>query len=126
MYETKALINYRTEYGYRNLEHPCQLFLHLNSVEHTRTKTRHPQTNGCTERLNQIIQEEFYQTAFRKKVFTSLDEMQADLDEYMRIYNFERTNQGKNCKGKTPAETFTAGLELCAKYLPYEKKPLLN
>ena len=122
----RTLTDRGTEYGYRNLEHPYQLFLHLNSVEHTRTKTRHPQTNGCTERLNQIIQEEFYQTAFRKKVFTSLDEMQADLDEYMRIYNFERTNQGKNCKGKTPVETFTAGLELCAKYLPYEKKPLLN
>ncbi len=122
----RTLTDRGTEYGYRNLEHPYQLFLHLNSVEHTRTKTRHPQTNGCTERLNQIIGEEFYQTAFRKKVFTSLDEMQADLDEYMRIYNFERTNQGKNCKGKTPVETFTAGLELCAKYLPYEKKPLLN
>jgi transposase InsO family protein len=122
----RTLTDRGTEYGYKNLEHPYQLFLHLNSVEHTRTKTRHPQTNGCTERLNQIIGEEFYQTAFRKKVFTSLDEMQADLDEYMRIYNFERTNQGKNCKGKTPAETFAAGLELCSKYLPYEKKPLLN
>jgi transposase InsO family protein len=122
----RILTDRGTEYGYRNLEHPYQLFLHLNSVEHTRTKTRHPQTNGCTERLNQIIQEEFYQTAFRKKVFTSLDEMQTDLDKYMRIYNFERTNQGKNCKGKTPAETFTQGLELCANYLPYEKKPLLN
>ena len=122
----RTLTDRGTEYGYRNLEHPYQLFLHLNSIEHTRTKTRHPQTNGCTERLNQIIQEEFYQTAFRKKVFTSLDEMQADLDEYMRAYNYDRTNQGKNCKGKTPAETFAQGLELCAKYLPYEKKPLLN
>jgi hypothetical protein len=31
----------------------------MNVVELAQTKARHPQTNGCTERLNQIIQEEF-------------------------------------------------------------------
>ncbi|MBF0274934.1 MAG: DDE-type integrase/transposase/recombinase [Nitrospinae bacterium] len=56
-----------------------------------------PQTNGCTERLNQIILEEFYQVAFRKKRYTTLDEIQADLDEYINQYNTKRTNQGKHC-----------------------------
>jgi len=116
----RVLTDRGTEYGYKNLEHPYQLFLHLNDVEHTRTKARHPQTNGCTERLNQIIQEEFYQTAFRKKIYTTLDQIQADLDEYMEHYNLMRTNQGKNCKGRTPRDTFIMGAELCGRFIPYK------
>ena len=115
----RVLTDRGTEYGHKNLEHPYQLFLHLNDIEHTRTQVRHPQTNGCTERLNQIIQEEFYQTAFRKKVFTTLEQIQVDLDEYMQFYNWMRTNQGKNCKGRTPRDTFIMDVELCSRFIPY-------
>jgi len=66
----RTLTDRGTEYGYNNLEHPYQLFLHLNDIEHSRTKARHPQTNGCTERLNQIIQDEFYSLAFRRRPST--------------------------------------------------------
>ena len=82
--------------------------------------------NGCTERLNQIIQDDFYKIAFRKKIYTTLDEIQADLDKYMKIYNESRTNQGKNCQGRTPADTFAEGLALCERYLPGREKGLLN
>ena len=50
----------------------------------TRTRIRRPLTNGTVERLNQTIQEEFYKVAFRKKLYSSLEEIQADLDEFMR------------------------------------------
>jgi len=40
--------------------HAYELFLHLNDIEHTRTRVRRPQTNGSVERLNQIIKDEFY------------------------------------------------------------------
>ena len=93
------------------------LYLYLNEIEHTRTKARHPQPTGCTERLNQTIMDEFYQVAFRKKLYTSLEEIQSDLDSFMEIYNTKRTNQGKRCQGRTPMETFTAGLELCNRYV---------
>lgn len=123
----RVLTDRGTEYGHKNLEHPYQLFLHLNDIEHSRTKARHPQTNGCTERLNQIIQEEFYQVAFRKKVYSSLEEIQVDLDEYMHRYNTKRTNQGKRCQGRTPMETLEQGRELCRRYVPYdERNQLLN
>jgi transposase InsO family protein/transposase len=97
--------------------HPYQLFMHLNDIEHTRTKARHPQTNGACERLNQIVLEEFYQVAFRKRLYTSLEAIQADLDEYMAHYNERRTNQGKRCQGKTPMETFIAGIPLYERYV---------
>jgi transposase InsO family protein len=92
--------------------HHYQLYLYLNDIEHSKTKVRHPQTNGATEKLNQTIKNEFYSVAFRKKLYTSLEEMQLDLDIFMKDYNFERTNQGKRCKGSTPYETFTKGVKL--------------
>jgi len=113
----RTLTDRGTEYGWKNLEHPYQIFLHLNDIDHSRTKARHPQTNGCVEKLNQIIQDEFYSVAFRKKLYSSLDQMQVDLDEYMVRYNTCRTNQGKRCKGRTPQETFDAGYELYKKYV---------
>lgn len=105
--------------------HKYELFLHLNDVEHTKTKARHPQTNGCVERLNQIIQNEFYAVAFRKKIYTSISEMQHDLDKFMYHYNNERTNQGKHCKGRTPMETFNDGYDLYKKYV-IEKMEVTN
>jgi transposase InsO family protein len=65
------------------VRHPYQLFLHLNDIEHSRTKARHPQTNGCKERLNQVIQKEFYDVVLRKTRYTSIAQMQSDLDTYM-------------------------------------------
>ncbi|MEC4685420.1 MAG: integrase core domain-containing protein [Nitrospirota bacterium] len=74
-------------------------------------------TNGSTERLNQTLLDEFYKVNFRKKVYTSLEEIQADLDRFLHRYNTQRTNQGKRCNGRTPMETFTEGLDLCRQYL---------
>ena len=105
----RVLTDRGSEYYGRTETHPYQLFLHLNNIEHSRTKVRHPQTNGSTERLNQTIQNEFYKVAFRKKVYTSIDEIQTDLDEFMDFYNNERTNQGKHCRGRTPMQTFEDG-----------------
>lgn len=113
----RTLTDRGSEYCGRTEHHPYQLFLHLAEIEHSRTKARHPQTNGCTERLNQIIQEEFYAVAFRKTLYTSLEQMQTDLDAYMKRYNKERTNQGKRCQGRTPMETFLSGLDLYQKYV---------
>ena len=91
--------------------HHYQMFLYLNDIEHSRTKARHPQTNGAVEKLHQTIQNEFYNTAFRKTLYKTLEQMQNDLDKFMKKYNFERTNQGKRCQGRTPYETFTEGVQ---------------
>jgi len=106
-----------TEYCGIREEHPYQLFMYLNGIEHTKTKARHPQTNGCTERFNQTCLDEFYKVAFRKKVYSTLEEIQKDLDLFIADYNTNRTNQGKYCQGRTPIQTFNDGLELCNKYV---------
>lgn len=113
----RVLTDRGTEYCGNSEAHPYQLYLHLNDIEHSRTKTKSPQTNGSTEKLNQTILDEFYQVAFRKNFYQSLEQIQRDLDGYMRKYNEERTNQGKRCKGKTPMELFHAGIPLYHKYV---------
>ena len=37
-----------------------------NGIEHTKTKARHPQTNGIGERFHKTVLHEFYQVAFRR------------------------------------------------------------
>lgn len=107
----RVLTDRGTEYCGRPETHHYQLFLYLNEIEHSKTKVRHQQTNGSCEKLNQTIQEKFYSVAFRKKLYTTIEEMQKDLDDFMRFYSFSRTNQGKRCKGRTPMETFLEGKE---------------
>jgi hypothetical protein len=51
--------------------HEYALYLDLENIEHTR-RTRSPQTNGICERVHQTIQNEFYASAFRRKVYTPL------------------------------------------------------
>lgn len=114
----RTLTDRGTEYCGIQDQHPYELFCYLSDIEHTRTKARHPQTNGACERMNQIILDEFWQVAFRKKIYKSLDEIQADLDVYLVHYNEKRTNQGRHCDGRTPMQTFIDGKPLCERYVP--------
>jgi len=105
----RILTDRGTEYCGKVETHDYQLFLAINDIEHTKTKARSPQTNGICERFHKTILQEFYQVAFRKKVYGSLEQLQADLDEWLCYYNTERTHQGKMCCGRTPLETLEDG-----------------
>lgn len=86
--------------------HEYELYLQIEGIEHSKTQVKHPQSNGICERLHRTMQEDFYAVAFRRKLYSSLDELQQDLDLWMEYYNNERTHSGKYCYGKTPMETF--------------------
>jgi transposase InsO family protein len=108
----RMLTDRGTEFCGRPDSHPYELFLELNEIEHTRTKARHPQTNGICERFHKTILNEFYQVTFRKKIYASLEELQTDLDDWLVTYNQERSHQGKRCQGRTPLQTFLDGKAL--------------
>ena len=55
---------------------------------------------------------EFYRVAFRKTLYRSIAELQADLDRWMKEYNELRSHQGRWCFGKTPMQTFLDALPL--------------
>ena len=50
--------------------------------------------------------QEFYQVAFRKRIYSGIEQLQADLDAWMAGYNEARPHQGRWCFGKTPMQTF--------------------
>lgn len=108
----RILTDRGTEYRGNRETHEYALYLDLENIEHTRTKVKSPQTNGICERFHQTIQNEFYASAFRRKLYHSLDELQADVDTWMETYNAERTHSGKYCYGKTPLQTFIESVTL--------------
>ena len=89
----------------------------MENIDHTRTKAKSPQTNGICERFHRTIKEEFYSIIFRKKVFSSIEDLQIELDDWIKWYNKERTHSGKDCYGKTPWQTL-----LDSKHLAHEKQ----
>lgn len=111
----RVLTDRGTEYCGRPEQHDYELFLAINDIEHTKTKVHHPQTNGICERFHKTILQEFYQVTFRKKLYSTLEELQTDLDAWLEYYNKERTHQGKMCCGRTPMQTLIDGQELWRK-----------
>lgn len=112
----RILTDRGTEYCGKREHHEYQLYLTLEDIDHTKTKAKSPQTNGICERFHKTMLQEFYQIAFRKKIYTTLEELQADLDEWIDHYNRERTHSGRYCYGKTPWQTWQE-----SKHLAHEK-----
>lgn len=108
----RILTDRGTEYCGKREYHEYELYLTIESIEHTKTKVRSPQSNGICERLHRTMQDEFYAIAFRKKLYESIEALQADLDAWLIEYNTQRTHSGKYCFGKTPWETFQSSKEL--------------
>ena len=107
----RILTDRGTEYCGKPETHDYQLYLAINDIEHSRTKANHPQTNGICERFHKTILQEFYQVAFRRKIYRSIEELQIDLDDWLHSYNHDRTHQGKMCCGRTPMQTLIDGKE---------------
>lgn len=108
----RILTDRGTEYCGRAEHHEFELYLNIEDIDHTKTQASSPQTNGICERFHKTIQDEFYATAFRKKVYNSIEELQKDLDQWLIYYNQQRTHSGKYCYGKTPYQTFLDSIHL--------------
>lgn len=109
----RILTDRGSEFCGRPDRHDYQLYLAVNDIDHTRTKAYSPQTNGICERFHRTVKEEFYEITFRKKVYSDLETLQTDLDEWVNQYNTERTHQGKMCCGRTPMQTLRDAHHLC-------------
>lgn len=108
----RILTDRGTEYCGKVEEHAYQLFLGIENIDHSKTKARSPQTNGICERFHRTMKQEFYDVAFRKKIYHTLEELQTDVDAWLDNYNSIRPHSGKHCYGKTPMQTFSEGKAL--------------
>jgi hypothetical protein len=82
----RVLTDRGTEFCGSPERHEYQLYLAVEDIDHTRTKTKSPQTNGICERFHRTVLDEFYRVAFRKKLYRSIEDLQADLDAWIADY----------------------------------------
>src|SRR6476620_11673743 len=75
----RMLTDRGTEYCGNPEHHDYELYLAVEDIDHTRTKTKSPQTNGIFEHFHRTVLDEFYRVAF-KKIYRTIDELQNDLD----------------------------------------------
>ena len=108
---SRVLTDRGTEYCGTD-SHEYELYLAVEDIDHTRTKAKSPQTNGICERFHKTVLNEFYRVTFRKKIYKTLEELQTDLDAWLKLYNEERPHQGRWCYGKTPMQTFLDSIPL--------------
>jgi transposase InsO family protein len=113
----RVLTDRGTEYCGNPEHHDYELYLAVEDIDHTRTKTKSPQTNGICERFHRTVLDEFYRVAFRKKIYRTIDELQRDLDAWVKEYNETRPHQGRWCYGKTPLQTFLDALPIAREKL---------
>jgi transposase InsO family protein len=119
----RILTDRRTEFCGAREQHAYELCLALEDIDHSRTKAKHPQTNGICERFHRTIQEGFYCVAFRKKIYESLEQLQIDLDHWVSSHNQDRTHTGKCCYGRTPRQTLRDNKHLAQEKMLRELPP---
>jgi hypothetical protein len=110
----RILTDRGTEYCGKVENHAYQLYLAVENIDHSRTKASSPQTNGICERFHKTLKNEFYDIAFRKKIYNTVEELQTDLDHWLSKYNESRPHSGRFCYGKTPMQTFRESLHIAA------------
>lgn len=91
-------------------QHPYELFLQLEDIEHRTTRVKRPQSNGIVERLHRTLLDEHFRVEGRRTWFETIEEMQTVLDSYLDGYNQRRPHQGRGMNGRTPVIAFVDGL----------------
>jgi transposase InsO family protein len=72
-------------------------------VRQTKTKPRHPFTNGFVERVQGTLLHEHWRIEFRRRYFTHVGQIERSLQSALRFYNYERAHRGYRTRGRTPA-----------------------
>jgi transposase InsO family protein len=90
------------EFCGRHDQHPYELFLQLEDIEHRAARVKRPQSNGIVERFHRTVLDEHFRVEGRRTWFEAIDEMQTVLDEWLVTYNTKRPHQGRNTNGRTP------------------------
>jgi transposase InsO family protein len=102
------------EFCGRPEQHPYELLLAMEGIEHRTTKVRSPRTNGFVERMNRTLLDECFRVGGRSTWYESVEQLQADLDHYLERYNLRRSHQGYRLAGRTPAQATADALGITA------------
>ena len=101
----RVLTDRGSEYCGNPERHEYELYLAIGCGSHP-NQDQKPTNEWNLRALPQNVLNEFYRVAFRKKVYRAIDELQGDLESWIKEYNEVRPHQGRWCFGKTPMQTF--------------------
>lgn len=62
--------------------------------------------------MNRTMLDECFRVQGRQTWYIGIDEIQRDLDTFMRYYNLQRTHQGYRLKGRTPVQALREALSI--------------
>ena len=82
------------EYCGRSDQHPFELLLAMDGIQHRTPQIRSPRTNGFVERMNRTRLDECFRVAGRTTWYLEPAEIQCDLDRFLEYYNLQRWHQG--------------------------------
>ena len=75
-------------------------------VRQHRIPPRSPNLNAFVERFQGTVLHLHYRVAFRYRYYTSATTIDADLQAFLRFYNFDRPHRGYRTRGRTPGSLF--------------------
>ena len=101
----RVLTDRGTEYCGNPERHEYELYLAVEDIDHSRTKTKNPQTNGIVERFHKTALNEFYRIAFRKKL-TDRSRTCRPTSTSGSLSSMIDARISRWCFGKTPMQTF--------------------
>ena len=73
-------------------------------LDHHRIPPRSPNHNAVCERFQGTALQECWRPAFHRRRFTSIRQLQAEIDSWLVHYNTRRRNHSDYMRGRTPAE----------------------
>jgi hypothetical protein len=77
-------------------------------VRRDQLPARSPNLNAFVERFQGTCLHQHYRTAFRYRFYEHANDVDADLQAWLRYYNFERPHRGYRTRGRVPAAIFYA------------------
>jgi transposase InsO family protein len=81
-----------------------QAHLAAKGLRHERIPARSPNHNSVCERFHGTILQECWRPAFHRRHFTSIRQLQAEVDAWLITYHHRRRNHGNYMAGRTPHE----------------------
>jgi transposase InsO family protein len=73
-------------------------------LRHERIPARSPNHNAVVERFHGTILQECWRPAFHRRHFSSIRQLQSEVDAWLRTYHHRRRNHSDYMRGRTPRQ----------------------